>query len=118
MTQLSRQTPLILLLLAYVLFGLGLGMVNPAITNNAVAGMPLDQAGVAAAIASTGRQVGTALGVAIAGTVVATSPKVSGLTLATHPLWWSMTECGAVVFFLGRASATSWARRSAALTAG
>ena len=43
-------------------------MVNPAITNNAVAGMPLAQAGVAAAIASTSRQVGAALGVAVAGT--------------------------------------------------
>jgi anti-sigma factor RsiW len=43
-------------MLSYLSFGLALGMVNPAITNNAVAGMPLSQAGVAAAIASTGRQ--------------------------------------------------------------
>ena len=53
-------------------------MVNPAITNNAVAGMPLAQAGVAAAIASTSRQVGAALGVAVAGTVVAASRAASG----------------------------------------
>jgi EmrB/QacA subfamily drug resistance transporter len=87
LTRLTVGTPLPLLLAAYSLFGLALGMVNPAITNNAVAGMPLSQAGVAAAIASTGRQVGAALGVAVAGTVVASS-HARGLdfTTATHPI--------------------------------
>ena len=118
MTQLNPETPLALLLVAYALFGLGLGMVNPAISNNAVAGMPLAQAGVAAAIASTGRQVGAALGVAIAGTVVTASrANGSSFTLATHPIWWIMTGCGAVVLFLGWASATAWARESADLAA-
>jgi predicted MFS family arabinose efflux permease len=118
MTQLTTGTPLILLLISYALFGLGLGMVNPAITNNAVAGMPLSQAGVAAAIASTGRQVGAALGVAISGTVVSAS-RARGIsfTLATHPIWWIMTGCGAIVLFLGWASATPWARTSAELAA-
>jgi EmrB/QacA subfamily drug resistance transporter len=114
MTHLNPATPLALLLVIYALFGLGLGMVNPAITNNAVAGMPLAQAGVAAAIASTGRQVGAALGVAIAGTVVSASrAKGSSFTLATHPIWWIMTGCGAIVLFLGWASTTAWARKSA-----
>src|SRR5580698_4571271 len=80
MTQLTRGTPLAVLLAAYALFGLGLGMVNPAIANSAVAGMPLAQAGVAAA-----------LGVAIAGTVVSSSrAKGSSFALATHPIWWIM----------------------------
>jgi EmrB/QacA subfamily drug resistance transporter len=118
MTQLSPGTPLAVLLAAYALFGLGLGMVNPAIANSAVAGMPLAQAGVAAAIASTARQVGAALGVAIAGTVVSASrAKGSSFTLATHPIWWIMTGCGAIVLFLGWASATAWARKSADLAA-
>ena len=118
MAQLTRGTPLAVLLAAYALFGLGLGMVNPAIANSAVAGMPLAQAGVAAAIASTARQVGAALGVAIAGTVVSSSrAKGSSFTLATHPIWWIMTGCGAIVLFLGWASATAWARESADLTA-
>ena len=113
LTRLSTGTPLALLLLAYALFGLGLGMVNPAITNNAVAGMPLSQAGVAAAIASTGRQVGAALGVAVAGTVVAAShAKGLDFTQATHPIWWIMTGCGALVLLLGWASNTPWAHSS------
>jgi EmrB/QacA subfamily drug resistance transporter len=113
LTQLSLATPLALLLLVYALFGLALGMVNPAITNNAVAGMPLSQAGVAAAIASTGRQVGAALGVATAGTVVAAShARGVDFTRATHPIWWIMTACGALVLLLGWASNTPWARAS------
>ena len=113
LTGLSVSTPMLLILLAYVLFGVGLGMVNPAITNNAVAGMPLSQAGVAAAIASTGRQVGAALGVAVAGTVVSAShAKGSDFTQATHPIWWIMTACGAIILLLGWASNTSWAHAS------
>jgi EmrB/QacA subfamily drug resistance transporter len=113
LTRLTVGTPLPLLLAAYSLFGLALGMVNPAITNNAVAGMPLSQAGVAAAIASTGRQVGAALGVAVAGTVVASS-HARGLdfTTATHPIWWVMTACGALVLILGWVSNTPGARSS------
>ena len=111
LTHLTVATPLALLLLAYALFGVGLGMINPAITNSAVAGMPLSQAGVAAAIASTGRQVGAALGVAIAGTVVSLNrASGSGFTEATHPIWWMMTGCGAIVLLLGWLSSTSWAR--------
>jgi EmrB/QacA subfamily drug resistance transporter len=118
MTQLEPATPLAWLLVSYSLFGLGLGMVNPAITNNAVAGMPLAQAGVAAAIASTGRQVGAALGVAIAGTVVSASrAKGLGFTPATHPIWWVMTGCGASVLLLGWVSATGWALESAEVAA-
>lgn len=123
LTGLSSTTPLPLLLLSYACFGLGLGMVNPAITNSAVAGMPLSQAGVAAAIASTSRQVGAALGVAGAGSVVAAG-RAAGIefTRATHPIWWAMTACGGIVLLLGWLSNTSWARSStghvAALLAG
>ncbi len=113
LTRLAANTPIVLLLVAYALFGVGLGMVNPAITNNAVAGMPLSQAGVAAAIASTGRQVGAALGVAIAGTVVSAShAHGADFTRATHPIWWMMTVCGVVILLLGWASTTAWARAS------
>ena len=59
-----------LVVAAYVMFGIGFGMVNAPITNTAVSGMPLAQAGVAAAVASTSRQVGSALGVAVLGSLV------------------------------------------------
>ena len=62
-----------LLLGAYALFGLGFGLVNPPITNTAVSGMPDSQAGVAAAVASTSRQVGQSLGVAVIGSILGTA---------------------------------------------
>jgi EmrB/QacA subfamily drug resistance transporter len=113
LTGLNQQTSAVWLLVAYALFGVGLGMVNPAISDSAVAGMPLSQAGVAAAIASTSRQVGTALGVAVSGTVVAVShAEGTDFARATHPIWWVMTACGAVVLALGFAANTAWARAS------
>jgi EmrB/QacA subfamily drug resistance transporter len=113
LTRLTDTTPVWWLLVSYVLFGVGLGMVNPAITNSAVSGMPLEQAGVAAAIASTSRQVGAALGVAIAGTVVGES-RTRGIdfTRATHPVWWVTVAAGAMIMWLGWAVSTPWARRS------
>ena len=58
------------LLAAYVVFGLGFGFVNAPITNAAVSGMPRAQAGVASAIATTSRQFGQTLGVAVVGAIV------------------------------------------------
>ena len=93
-------------------------LVPKPVRTNAVAGMPLSQAGVAAAIASTGRQVGAALGVAVAGTVVAAShARGTDFTRATHPIWWIMTGCGALVLLLGWASNTPWAHTSTARVA-
>jgi EmrB/QacA subfamily drug resistance transporter len=113
LTRLGEQTSVGWLLAAYALFGVGLGMVNPAITNSAVAGMPLSQAGVAAAIASTSRQVGAALGVAVSGTVVAAGhARGTDFTTSTHAIWWVMTVCGTAVLVLGFASNTAWARAS------
>ncbi len=62
LTDLKATTPLGLLLGVYALYGMGFGAVNPPITYTAVSGMPNSQAGVAAAVASTSRQVGQTLG--------------------------------------------------------
>ena len=70
-TGLDPTTPLAWLLAAYVVFGIGFGFVNAPITNAAVSGMPRAQAGVAAAIATTSRQFGQTLGVAVVGAIVA-----------------------------------------------
>ncbi len=114
LSRLANDTPLPLLLLAYVIFGVGIGMVNPAITNTAVAGMPREQAGVAAAIASTSRQAGAALGVAVAGTLVAGTSRTynTSFASATHPVWWIMAGGGAAITLLGLVSNTAWAQAS------
>lgn len=66
-------TPAMFLFLAYSLLGISLGTVNPTITHTSVASMPARQAGVASAITSTSRQIGSALGVAVLGSIVVTS---------------------------------------------
>jgi len=110
LTHLTPTTPLLLLMIAYSLFGTALGMINPAISNSAIAGMPLSQTGVAAAIASTSRQVGAALGVATAGTVVSISRSTgSNFSHATHPIWYAMTLSGIASFAMGWISTSPWA---------
>jgi hypothetical protein len=61
-----------------VLFGIFLGAVNPPITNSAVSGMPRSMSGVAASLASAGRQTGTSLGVAISGALVGSAVARAG----------------------------------------
>jgi MFS family permease len=94
---------------AYVLFGIGFGFLNAPITNTAVSGMPRAQAGVAAAVASTSRQIGQSLGVAVLGAALA-----AGLHEAA---WWIITGCGAAVLLLGTVTSGRWARRTAERTA-
>ncbi len=116
LTTLTPSTPLALLLGVYAVFGVGFGTVNAPITYTAVSGMPNSQAGVAAAIASTSRQVGQALGVAVTGSILGSA--VAGdiglrLAPASHLAWWLITACGVSVLVLGAATTGAWAQRSA-----
>ena len=100
-------------LAAYCVFGLGFGAVNPPITNTAVSGMPPSQAGVAAAVATTSRQVGLTLGVAVLGAVA--TARVDGslhdqLAAASHAAWWLIAASGAGIVALGLAASTGAAR--------
>ena len=98
------------------MFGIGFGSVNVPITNTAVSGMPLGQAGVAAAVASTSRQVGASLGVAFAGSIVGSAMRGAShpdFAAATHGFWWLVTGCGLTVGVLGVASTSEWARATA-----
>src|SRR5262249_48954206 len=72
------------------------GLVNAPIANTAVSGMPNSQAGVAASVASASRQTGSALGVAITGSLVAGAPG-AGLASASHAAWALLAACGLAV---------------------
>ncbi|MEY9838458.1 EmrB/QacA subfamily drug resistance transporter [Streptacidiphilus sp. EB103A] len=121
LTGLSLTTPVAQLMAAYLLFGLGFGMVNAPITNTAVSGMPRSQAGVAAAVASTSRQVGQSLGVAVIVSVVTSSVHGSAgaaaFTEASHVGWWITVGCGLAVLVLGVLTTGAWARGTAARNA-
>lgn len=70
LTQTAAAGAVGFLLVAYLLVGLGLGLINPPITNAAIAGMPPAEAGVASGVTGASRQVGTVFGVALLGSVV------------------------------------------------
>ncbi|WP_181794699.1 MFS transporter [Streptomyces sp. WELS2] len=109
------------LLLGYALFGIGFGFVNAPITNTAVSGMPRAQAGVAAAVASTSRQLGSTLGVAVIGAVLASGIGSSSyrhtFVPAARPGWWILAGCGLAVLGLGLLTSGRWAHRTAERTA-
>ena len=77
-TWLGPTTPLPAVLAVYLLFGIFLGAVNPPITNTAASGMPASMAGLAASLASAGRQTGTTMGVAIAGAILGSAASRGG----------------------------------------
>ncbi|MCZ9348787.1 MFS transporter [Streptomyces mutabilis] len=103
--------------IGYALFGVGFGFVNAPITNTAVSGMPRAQAGVAAAVASTSRQLGQTLGVAVVGAVLAAGVGASSyrdtFVSAARPGWWILTACGLAVLTLGALTTGHWAHRTA-----
>ena len=120
LTQLTATTPFGLLLLSYLIYGIGFGLLNPPITNTAVSGMPASQAGVAAAIASTSRQVGATLGIAVLGSLAAgaTAGAVgASFPAATHASWWVLVGLGVAALCLGIVTTTQWAHRTARRTA-
>ncbi len=117
----EAETSNVTLVLGYAVFGIGFGFVNAPITNTAVSGMPRAQAGVAAAVASTSRQLGQTLGVAVVGAVLAAGVGASSykdrFVSAAGPGWWILTGCGLVVLVAGVLTSGPWARRTAERTA-
>ena len=116
---LGPDTPLPAVLATYLLFGIFLGAVNPPITNSAVSGMPRSMAGLAGSLASTGRQAGTTLGVAISGTIIgpAFAHGGTGVASAAHGVWWMVLALGTGIVVLGLVSSGRWASRTAARAA-
>ena len=120
LTHVTGTTATLVLLGGYLLFGLGFGMVNAPITNSTVSGMPRSQAGVAAGVASTSRQVGSSLGVAIIGSAAISAlhgPFRTGFAAASHAGWWIVVGCGAAIFCLGLLVSGRWAAQTARQTA-
>jgi EmrB/QacA subfamily drug resistance transporter len=116
---LGPVTALPAVLAVCLLFGLFLATVNPPITDTAVSGMPRSMAGVAASLASAGRQTGTTLGVAIAGTIVASAADRDGtaFTAAAHGVWWMVLGLGIGIAALGLLSTSRPALATAARAA-
>ncbi|MGW2203151.1 MFS transporter [Streptomyces sp. NPDC001774] len=97
LVNLDQNTDLPLLLTAFLLIGVGFGFANAPLTNTAVSGLPRSQAGVAGAITSTARQVGSAVGIALAGGLVA-GVAPTGLAEASRTGWLLVAACALPLF--------------------
>jgi EmrB/QacA subfamily drug resistance transporter len=109
---LTAHTASIHLLAAYAVFGLGVGMVSPAVSNTAVSGLPPDQVGVAGALAASARQFGSSIGVAVTGSIVASTG--AGFINSSHAALAVIGGCGLAALALGVISTSSWAKAAAA----
>jgi EmrB/QacA subfamily drug resistance transporter len=123
---LSPATSYLHLAVALAVLGAGLGLVNPPITGAAVSGMPPAQAGVASAVVSVTRQVGSLLGVAVMGDLVTTGVSrglaagqthAVALSGATHAAWALGVACGLLVAAAGYLTTTARARETARMVA-
>lgn len=109
------------LILGYAVVGVGLGFINPAITNTAISGMPRSQSGVASAVTSTSRQVGQSLGVAIMGTIIAhavgsgvpIARNVEGFMQAAHTSWLLIALLGVGIAGVAIVTTSAWGDRTA-----
>ena len=102
----GARTDVGLLSLAYLVIGIGFGFANAPITNTAVSGLPPARAGVAGAITSTARQLGAALGIAIAGSIIVGATPAH-LALASRPGWFVVAGCGVLVLVVSTVPASA-----------
>ena len=93
-TRWSADTAYSALFPALLLWGVGLGLLTPAVVSAAIASVPADRAGLASGINNTARQTGGAIGIAaygaLAGPPAATAGFLRGLHVAgvsTAVLW-------------------------------
>lgn len=106
LVSLDNSTGTATLLIAYLFLGIGFGFSNAPITNTAVNGLPRAQAGLAGGITSSARQFGAALGVALAGGMIAGSAQ-SDIAEASRAGWILVVACGLVVLVIALMSGGS-----------
>jgi hypothetical protein len=107
MASVAAGTSTLVLVSAYVAFGIGFGTVNAPITNSTVSGMPR-------------LRPGSSLGVAVIGSATISAlhgPFKLDFATASHVGWWIVTGCGVAVLALGLLVSGGWARETARQTA-
>jgi EmrB/QacA subfamily drug resistance transporter len=117
MSRLTVSSGNVYLIVTFMVFGIGLGMVDGQISHAAVSAMPASQAGLASGIASASRQMGQALGVAVTGALLNANlhgPVQTEFVQASRPAWLVLTGCGFIVLLVGLTATGIRAPRSAA----
>jgi DHA2 family methylenomycin A resistance protein-like MFS transporter len=81
----SARSGYLLLLPAFLLWGVGLGVLTPAVVAASIAAVPRELAGLGSAMNNTARQAGGAMGVAVAG-AIAGLPSSPGFLSGFHTI--------------------------------
>jgi EmrB/QacA subfamily drug resistance transporter len=108
LSRLSGTTGPVFLLVSYSLFGAGFGLASASVTNGIMSAVPKSRASVASGINSASRQLGMSLGVAVTGSVLASSLRGgihAGFLHAAPVSWLVLAGCGAAVLRLSLATA-------------
>ena len=115
LASITASTPVWALVGMFAVFGVGFGLVNAPITTAAVSGMPRDRAGAASAVASTSRQIGVSIGVALCGSVAGSALAANGgdFVAGVRPLWLVCAGLGVCITVLAIVSTLTRAKRSA-----
>jgi EmrB/QacA subfamily drug resistance transporter len=115
LARLTVTAPVWAVVAIFAVFGAGFAMANAPITTTAVSGMPTDRAGAASAVASTSRQVGVSIGVALCGSLAgaALTASTAQYTADARPLWLMCAVLGLVITTLAIWSTSRPAIRSA-----
>jgi EmrB/QacA subfamily drug resistance transporter len=115
LADLTVTAPVWAVVAIFAVFGAGFAMANAPITTTAVSGMPTDRAGAASAVASTSRQVGVSIGVALCGSLAgaALTATTAQYTADARPLWLMCAMLGLVITTLAVWSTSRPAIRSA-----
>jgi EmrB/QacA subfamily drug resistance transporter len=111
LSRLTYDTSPGFLLVTYAMFGAGLGLASASVTNGIMSAVPKSRASLASGINSASRQLGASLGVAVTGSVLASSLRGSlhaGLVHAAPAGWLVLAGCGVAVL---RLSVRTAARR-------
>jgi len=87
-------------LVAFLLWGTGLGFVTPAVVAAAIAAVPKARAGLASAINNTARQAGGAIGIAVAGAVAGSPARGGSFVSGLH----AVTLAAAVLYLVAAAT--------------
>jgi EmrB/QacA subfamily drug resistance transporter len=95
----------VLLLVSFLLFGIGFGGANTPVNTIAMLGIPCSRSAVAGAIASTSRHVGQSVGVAVVGScfvfALADNPITSHFGVSSIAAWAVLAAMGILVVIFG-----------------
>jgi EmrB/QacA subfamily drug resistance transporter len=97
---LRRDVTFLQLVPPFALFGIGIGLAGSQLVNLILADVPADKAGVASGANSTVRQVGSALGVAVMGAILASGPLAPSARLALFVAAGSLAAGAALAFLM------------------